>query len=373
MRMIGSMQIGIVTMNKRRRVVRAGILGAWIMTMGAAALIHCGTSNSTGSIPCQDCANGAMGSSDHGTDGGGGSASGNQPSSGGPSSSGSSGSTNTAGSADSGSQAIDAAGSGSVTDSGSSGCGAGTWPASGNFTLDVSGTKRQYIVTLPTNYASSKPYKLIFAWHGLGGTAAQIAGQGLGSFGAGYAYYGLEGMANGSVIFVSGQGLDPYDAGAGWQNLNDQDIAFTKAMLKWLQSNYCIDDKHIFSVGMSYGGIMSDTVGCEMGDVVRAIAPMSGEGPSTYPGSKPCVGQVAVWMSHGNQDTTVPFKAGQASRDHWVAANHCGSQTMAVGPGTCVEYQGCDPGYPVDWCEFDGGHTIPSFASQGIWAFLSRF
>jgi hypothetical protein len=65
--------------------------------------------------------------------------------------------------------------------------------------------------------------------------------------------------------------------------------------------------------------------------------------------------------------------AGVASRDHWVAANHCGSQTKAVGPGTCVEYQGCDPSYPVDWCEFDGGHTIPSFASQGIWSFLSRF
>jgi poly(3-hydroxybutyrate) depolymerase len=241
------------------------------------------------------------------------------------------------------------------------------------FNIDVSGTQRQYIITLPANYASNKPYKLIFAWHGLGGTAAQVAGQGLGSFGSAYAYYGLEGMANNTVIFVSGQGLDPNDAGAGWPNRNDQDIAFAKAMLAWLESNYCIDRSHVFSVGMSYGGIMSDTVGCEMGDVVRAIAPMSGEGPATYPGSKPCVGQVAVWSSHGNQDTTVPFTAGEASRDHWVAANHCSSQTKAVGPGTCVEYQGCDPGYPVDWCEFDGGHTIPSFASQGIWSFLSRF
>ncbi len=297
---------------------------------------------------------------------------GTQPSSGGPSS-GSGGSSGGTGPADGSAQAADAAGPGAVSDSGTSGCGAGTWPASGTFNIDVSGTQRQYIVTLPTNYASTKPYKLIFAWHGLGGSAAQVAGQGAGAFGASYAYYGLESMANSTVIFVSGQGLDAYDSGAGWPNQSDRDIAFTRAMLKWLQGNYCIDDKHIFSVGMSYGGIMSDTVGCEMGDVVRAIAPMSGEGPATYPGSKPCVGQVAVWSSHGNQDTTVPYSAGVASRDHWVAANHCGSQTSPVGPGTCVEYQGCDPGYPVDWCEFDGGHTIPSFASQGIWSFLSRF
>jgi polyhydroxybutyrate depolymerase len=373
MRMIGSIKIGIGTMKSHRRVVAVGVAGSWIMAMSAAALIHCGNSGGTGPASCQDCANGAMGSSDEGIDGASGSASGNQPSSGGSPSGSSSGSATATGNADSSSPGADAASPVSLSDSGTAGCGASTWPASGNFNLDVSGTQRQYIVTLPTNYTSSKPYKLIFAWHGLGGSAAQVAGQGLGTFGASYAYYGLEGMAGSTVIFVSGQGLDPYDAGAGWQNLNDEDIAFTKAMLKWLQSNYCIDDKHVFSVGMSYGGIMSDTVGCEMGDVVRAIAPMSGEGPATYPGSKACVGKVAVWMSHGNQDTTVPFKQGEASRDHWVAANHCGSQTTAVGPGTCVEYQGCDPGYPVDWCEFDGGHTIPSFASQGIWSFLSRF
>jgi polyhydroxybutyrate depolymerase len=359
-------------MTSRRKVVALGASSAWIMATGAAALIHCGTSSGPAVTSCPGCANGSGSQEDQVDGAGGGSSSGSQPSSGGPSS-GSGGSSGATGTADGAVTGADAASPVAVSDSGASGCGAGTWPASGNFNIDVSGKQRQYIVTLPTNYASSKPYKRIFAWHGLGGNAAQIAGQGSGAFGAMYAYYGLEAMANGTVIFVSGQGLDPYDAGAGWPNQNDQDIAFTRAMLRWLQSNYCIDDKHIFSVGMSYGGIMSDTVGCEMGDVVRAIAPMSGEGPATYPGSKPCVGQVAVWSSHGNQDTTVPYSAGVASRDHWVAANHCGSQTLAVGPGTCVEYQGCDPGYPVDWCEFDGGHTIPSFASQGIWSFLSRF
>jgi poly(3-hydroxybutyrate) depolymerase len=361
-----------MAMTGRGRALAFGILTAWIAATGAVALVHCGTSSNAGGAPCQEsgCLNASSGSSSSDVDGASGSGGGNQASSGGQSS-GSSGSAGGIGMADGGSPEPDA--SGSLSDAGASGCSAGTWPASGTFNIDVSGTSRQYIVTLPTNYASSKPYKLIFAWHGLGGTAAQVAGQGSGSFGASYAYYGLEAMASNAVIFVSGQGLDPNEAGAGWPNQNDQDIAFTRAMLQWLQSKYCIDDKHIFSVGMSYGGIMSDTVGCEMGDVVRAIAPMSGEGPASYRGSKPCVGQVAVWMSHGNQDTTVPFSAGQASRDHWVAANHCGSQTMAVGPGTCVEYQGCDPGYPVDWCEFDGGHTIPSFASQGIWSFLSRF
>jgi poly(3-hydroxybutyrate) depolymerase len=152
-------------------------------------------------------------------------------------------------------------------------------------------------------------------------------------------------------------------------------VAFTKKLLDTLEGQYCIDQARVFSVGMSYGGIMSNTLGCQMGDVFRAIAPMSGMGPNTYAvaGGGPCKGQVAVWMSHGNQDNVVAFSQGQASRDYWAKANHCASTTMPTDPSPCVAYTGCDDGFPVHWCEFDGGHTIPSFAADGIWKFLSQF
>jgi hypothetical protein len=38
-----------------------------------------------------------------------------------------------------------------------------------------------------------------------------------------------------------------------------------------------------------------------------------------------------------------------------------------------VNYQGCDTGYPVSWCEFDGVHEPPPFSGEAIWAFLSQF
>jgi poly(3-hydroxybutyrate) depolymerase len=143
-------------------------------------------------------------------------------------------------------------------------------------------------------------------------------------------------------------------------------------MVDYMRRSYCVDDKRIFSVGMSYGGIMSNTVGCEMGDVFRAIAPMSGAGPLRFGGAK-CVGQTAVWMSHGNMDMVVAFSSGQMSRDYWVGANHCGSMTMPEGSNGCVSYQGCDAGFPVIWCEFSGGHTVPTFAADEIWPFFSQF
>jgi poly(3-hydroxybutyrate) depolymerase len=236
-------------------------------------------------------------------------------------------------------------------------------------TIDVDGTARTYIVKFPTGYDAKKPLKLVFAWHGLGGTAEQIA-TGYG-FGGAAAFYGLETRSMGSTIFVAGQGLEA-GGGAGWPNMGGRDVAFVRKMLDWLKSNYCIDESRIFSVGMSYGGIMSNTVGCALGDVFRAIAPIAGMGPAQFGGAQ-CTGQVAAWIAHGNTDAVIQYSAGQASRDHWVKANNCEMTSTMVGPDKCIAYEGCDDGHPVHWCEFDGGHTVPMFSGEAIWKFFSQF
>ena len=243
----------------------------------------------------------------------------------------------------------------------SAGCGMPA-PMAGNATIDVMGTARQYILALPANYDPNMPYKLIFAWHGLGGTAQMIASN----------WYGLKSRSQNSAIFVAGQGLETNSGGAGWQNTGGQDVAFVKALYAQLQGQLCIDENRVFSVGMSYGGIMSNTLGCQMGDVIRAIAPMSGSGPG-FGGRATCVGQVAVWQSHGDNDTVVATSAGEASRDFWVKANHCQMESVAVNPSPCVEYVGCDADLPVTFCKFAGGHMVPSFASAAIWTFFSQF
>ena len=242
---------------------------------------------------------------------------------------------------------------------GSDGCGNREYPQSGTYTINVDGTERKYIVTLPDNYNPDKPYRLVFAWHGLGGTAERISNY----------YYGLERLANNSAIFAAGQGLDNNRGGAGWPNKDGQDVAFTKAMYEKLSSNYCIDEERVFSIGFSYGGIMSNTVGCEMGDVFRAIAPMSGSGPR----NQQCIGQVAAWVSHGNTDEIMPFKNGVKSRDHWLLENNCGEQSTLTTPDPCFAYEHCDTGFPVHWCEYEGSHIIPDFSAEAIWQFFAQF
>ena len=252
----------------------------------------------------------------------------------------------------------------------SAGCGSAntTSPCSKSGTkcsLDVSGTARTYYVQLPTSYSSSKQYPVVFQFHPMGGSAEQALNE-----------YGIsKGLPD--AIYVTPQGLVSGSAGsdagsAGWANTGGVDIAFTKAMLADVQANYCVDNARIFSVGFSYGGMMSFAIGCEMGDVFRAIAPMSGALYSDF-NCKGTGHAIAMWGSHGLTDNVVPIADGRSARDKILQQNHCGTTTTPIDPSPCVSYQGCDSGYPVTWCEFDGTHQPPSFGTSAITAFFKSF
>ncbi|MBN2197238.1 MAG: Ricin and poly(3-hydroxybutyrate) depolymerase fusion [Polyangiaceae bacterium] len=226
--------------------------------------------------------------------------------------------------------------------------------------LDVDGTERTYYVELPSDYSSSTQYPVIFQFHPWGGSADQAM-----------TMYQLKSKIP-DAIYVTPQGLQAGGAGAGWANTNGEDIAFTKAMLADIQSKYCVDTSRIFSTGFSYGGMMSFAIGCEMGDVFRAIAPMSGSLYSDFN----CQGTghpIAMWGSHGISDDVVPIEDGRAALDKILKQNHCGSDTTPVEPSPCVKYEGCDPGYEVTWCEWDGPHGMPSFGSSAVAEFFMQF
>ena len=234
--------------------------------------------------------------------------------------------------------------------------------------MDVDGTEREYILTIPENYDPNHAYPVIFGWHPLGGSAEGVANSGFGFISG---YYGLESRANGTVIFVAGQGLPDSNGNRGWPNTNGRDIAFLDAMLARFSSELCVDESRILSTGFCYGGMMSDLIACQRGNVFRAIAPMAGTLITSY---NTCVDEaVAAIIIHGTVDSAVPISGGQQFRDYLLGTNNCDATSTPVNPSPCVAYQGCDAGYPVSWREFDGDHTVPDFASQAIWDFFSQF
>jgi polyhydroxybutyrate depolymerase len=324
-----------------------GTTGTGGSATGSGGTVGTGGSSSGGTV-------GTGGSSSGGTVGTGGSSPGGRMGTGGSSSGGRVG---TGGSTGTG---------GATGGTSSAGCGSTTTtsPCSKSGTtcsLDVGGTTRVYYVQLPSTYSSTKPYPVVFQFHPMGGSAEQALTE----------YRISTGLPD--AIYVTPQGLKDSNGSAGWANTSGVDINFTKAMLSSVQSTYCVDNTRIFSVGFSYGGMMSDAIGCEMSDVFRAIAPMSGALYSDFR----CSGTghpIAMWGSHGLNDTTVPIADGRAARDKILQQNHCGT-TTAPNPtdASCVDYQGCDAGYPVTWCEFNGTHMPPSFGTSAITAFFKSF
>jgi hypothetical protein len=245
----------------------------------------------------------------------------------------------------------------------SSGCGSAA-PSTGETTITVGSESRAYRLNLPGGYDSSTPYPLILGFHGATSSAQ--------AFESSY-YGGLGPVAGDHAILVYPQALVrtiQSNTQVQWQISEPEDLAFFDALVARLSDELCVDQGRVFATGHSSGAYFTNRLGCERGDVLRAIAPLAGGGPITY-FTGPCVGQVAVWLEHGDSDTVVSIPAGEGSRDLWRDENSCGTEVRWAYPCDCVSYQGCDPGYPVHWCVSSGGHEPrPGFTADGSWEFF---
>ena len=187
------------------------------------------------------------------------------------------------------------------------------------------------------------------------GAAPTTAGQG--------PYYGMEPRSGGSTIFVAPQALS-----SSWTNAND--IPYVNAMIARFKAELCIDQSRMFASGFSMGAIQTLALGCAMPDVFRAIAPMSGSLQSiSCTGTTP----IAYFGTHGTSDPTISIDQGRMVRDNFRNRNHCTTTTVADTQAGCVNYQGCDAGKPVGWCEFEGVHQPPPFSGDVLWRFFSQF
>jgi poly(3-hydroxybutyrate) depolymerase len=246
----------------------------------------------------------------------------------------------------------------------SSGCGAAAQTGAFQAEITAFDLERSYFLSVPQDYDPDVPHRLVFGYHGSNYTGMRMR-----------QYLDLEKPPLAArTIFVYPDGLPLTDqpSNVAWElGESGRDIAFFDTLYEHLRGTYCIDEARVFVNGQSFGGLMTNAVGCHRGDVVRAIAAVAGSGPR----AASCRDQVAAWITHGMDDEIVGFASGEASRDHWVAANHCTSTTTPGMPPACQNYEGCDAGYPVIWCPHvdDAGHQHPSFGRAAVREFLNSF
>ncbi|MFC0438869.1 ricin-type beta-trefoil lectin domain protein [Kutzneria buriramensis] len=270
-----------------------------------------------------------------------------------------------------------------ATPTATAGCGKAPTLASGTHTIQSNGQNRNYILRTPANYDNNHPYRLIFGFHWVGGTANDVDSGG--TDGYNWSYYGLRRLADtagNTTIFVAPQGNNN-----GWANPGGQDITFVDDIIKQLEGGLCVDTTQLFAGGFSYGGAMTYALACARPTTFRAVAVYSGANLSGCNGGTQPIAYIGL---HGLRDNVLPIANGRTLRDTFVHANGCTPQNPpepAQGSLTHITttYTGCKAGYPVEWAAFDGAGHDPgpidgctcdgwhTWTSGEVWKFFTQF
>jgi len=252
----------------------------------------------------------------------------------------------------------------------SAGCGKAN-PQTGSSGSPLNVSNHQYYVKLPTAYDASKPYMVIMMFNPTGNPlswAEQSAG------------FESNGAKDGAIRVYPG----PLSMASGW---GSSDVGFFRPFYDKITADYCIDKARVFAFGESSGGDFVSILGCEYADVIRGVGPGATKNVSDYPldvSRRDCVGQVTSVVIHGKNDNVVGPENGPKTRDFYTALNHCGTTSTPVMGYTdtlsnCVEYEGCDAGYPVFWCQHtdpeysNTNHGWPHFAAKFLWDMFSKY
>ena len=187
---------------------------------------------------------------------------------------------------------------------------------------------RNFALRLPDNYDNTKPYWLIFAFHGNGETA-----DGMDTGGAnGYltAYWGLQRVSKNGAIFVA-----PEWSGGGW---GTGDLSFTDDMVKTISTNYCVDMSNIITSGFSYGGGMSHALACSRANTTTnsvgykfRAAVMFEACSFLVQGTCPNHDPIDIWQKAGLTDGTCGFDDSKTVRNWFTDRDGCTGWTSETG------------------------------------------
>ena len=258
---------------------------------------------------------------------------------------------------------------------------------------------------LPADLAPGERRPLLLLLHGLGDTGRHFAHSSNWARFAGerrIAWMSPDGARDRS-------GRRFWNAGPSCCNFDGLPVDHVGALRRLIEqalATGAIDTQKVFAVGFSNGGFMAHRLGCQLGELVKAVVSIAGAG--TLP-DEPCSarGVSRVLQIHGDADTVVGYRGGRvfrsgAYREHlsaertasdWAARLGCrpdpspggeldfegrlaGSETLVSRFGGCVlagARAAGDPAAGVElWTVRGGAHLIglgpPS--QEAIWSFL---
>src|SRR5918993_830133 len=166
-------------------------------------------------------------------------------------------------------------------------------------TINVRGAERRYLLTTPSAHDGNTPLPVVLDFHGLLEGAEVHANMSQWS-----ALAEEEGVV---AVFPHGTG-DPIHWETDISDPDDNDdLAYTDAVLAELGEQLCIDESRVYATGLSNGAMFTSALLCTRADLFAAAAPVAGltDMDSCDP-SRP----VPVLTYHGTADPILLFNGG---------------------------------------------------------------
>ena len=265
-----------------------------------------------------------------------------------------------------------------------------------DFFFDHNGVNRLYTLYKPDNLKEKAP--LVFVLHGYTSNSTNIMN-----------YSKMNDIAdqNGFMVCYPQGTTNIYTGQTHWNaNLKEMssvtDSEFLTDLAKKLQAEFNLSEKNTFACGMSNGGFMSYTLGCERSDTFKAIASITGT-MSGYDWNNCNPNKVPVLQISGTNDMVVPMDGSMSSAGGWGGApkiqdimnywgdiNECTqTQTQNLPDSNKTDNSYVSIEKKVDcfnnnqvwfYTVYGGAHTWPGAwgnmdinASEEIWDFFNRY
>ena len=244
-------------------------------------------------------------------------------------------------------------------------------------TVKGSSGQREFIMHVPSAYKGDKAVPLVIDYHPIGGSGSGQMGS--------TTYKKLTDPEG--VISLYPQGTTK-TMGPGWNVgpccSNDDDLEFTREMIKYVKEKACIDPQRIYATGFSMGGGMSNHVACMMSDVFAAVAPAAMDLNKTNSAQCTKARPISVINFRGTADNVCRYGGGDSGFNDglnflgaegtfkfWAEADGCTGSPTTNSDG-CQEYSNCKDGVKVVLCTKQNGGHEQGNGNIG-WPFLKQF
>jgi poly(3-hydroxybutyrate) depolymerase len=230
----------------------------------------------------------------------------------------------------------------------------------------VDGEPRTFYLDLPASVETGGPWPVLFNYHGLGDTAANMRRL-------------LSGAVDDPVMpFILVTPEDTNFALAGVMNI-DWDVATVTTdnrearmfdeVLACLESRWGVDEDHVHAVGFSMGGFVVDALGTVRGEQLASIVSYSGAYGNDALNVTGFLASLVSWpdLTTSNSYVQVLLHGGTADTyDMTVQVLHF--DQFAANDAAFLN----DHGHDVILCNHGGGHHVPGdFASDELLRFFA--